>query len=731
MAAVGIAALAVRLAYLAGLSGSPFFLVLVGDGREYDAWAQRIAAGAWLGSGAFFQSPLYPYLMAVLYAVAGHRLWLVRLAQSAGGAGACVLLCDAGRSFVGRRAGLAAGALLAVYPEALFFDGLIQKASLDLLLMALFLALAGRYLCRPRAHTVVALGAALGLVMLNRENARVLFPLLAGWLWVAFPAAPRRLRAQRIGLMAIGTLIVLLPVAVRNAAVSGEWFVSTSQGGYNFYLGNHAGANGSFEPLVPGHGNVTAERDDSRRLAEQAEGRPLTDGEISNFWFRQAFTFIRAHPGRWLALTGRKLLMVVNAGEFSDTDSIQEYARYSAILRLLRWFNFGVLLAGAAAGLWWTRQAWRRLWLLYATAATLLLSVVAFYVYSRYRYPVVPALLLFDGAAIAAIPQMVRAPRRAMATLAVTAAVALLTCIPLTEVVDITHLNVGNELVQEGRAAEAVPILRQAVAICPADPAAHFGLGVALARSGAVAASVDELAQAARMGPPDAKTLAALGASLSAVGRADEARAVFERAVAIDPASPQARTNYAAALWAAGAHDAAVAQYGEAAKLNPQDAGAQNNLAVALQQTGQLAEAIPHYYAAIALNPADGDARSNLALALADDGRSEAAVGQFREAIRLDPQSFAIHSNFGDLLARLGNEPAASVEYEAAFRTAASNVPNVLTVIPRLARAYAATGQRDRAMALLTQGRLLATQAGETSVAKELASLQGQIRNSR
>lgn len=38
--AIGIAALALRLTYLAELSHSPFFSVLIGDGQEYDAWAQ-------------------------------------------------------------------------------------------------------------------------------------------------------------------------------------------------------------------------------------------------------------------------------------------------------------------------------------------------------------------------------------------------------------------------------------------------------------------------------------------------------------------------------------------------------------------------------------------------------------------------------------------------------------------------------------------------------------------
>ena len=40
--------------------------------------------------------------------------------------------------------------LLAVYPPRIFFDGLIQKSSLDLFLVTLLLALLGEFLHKPR-----------------------------------------------------------------------------------------------------------------------------------------------------------------------------------------------------------------------------------------------------------------------------------------------------------------------------------------------------------------------------------------------------------------------------------------------------------------------------------------------------------------------------------------------------------------------------------------------------
>ena len=75
------AALVVRLAHWWAVRDEPFFAWLAMDSQEYDRWAQGIAAGDWLGSQVFFQAPLYPYALGALYAVFGHHLAAVYLAQ--------------------------------------------------------------------------------------------------------------------------------------------------------------------------------------------------------------------------------------------------------------------------------------------------------------------------------------------------------------------------------------------------------------------------------------------------------------------------------------------------------------------------------------------------------------------------------------------------------------------------------------------------------------------------
>ena len=70
-------ALALRLLYLADVSGQPFFTAPIVDQASYDRWAAAIAAsGDWLGQEPFYQDPLYPYFLAVIYKIFGRHLVL-------------------------------------------------------------------------------------------------------------------------------------------------------------------------------------------------------------------------------------------------------------------------------------------------------------------------------------------------------------------------------------------------------------------------------------------------------------------------------------------------------------------------------------------------------------------------------------------------------------------------------------------------------------------------------
>ena len=612
LALVFLVALIIRLIHVWQLSGAPVFVHLMGDSRGYDEWAQRVAAGDWLGSGVFYQAPLYPYVIGTLYALFGRDLLFVRLVQAVVGAGSCALVAAAGMKWFGRRPGIVSGLLLAAYAPAIFFDALIQKSVLDgLLVAALLLALAVREdsgVGRP-----VLSGVLLALLVLSRENAIAWLPVVVMTVWVR---SRRRLPSTLVAVAA--TVLVLAPVAVRNLAVGGELHLTTSQVGPNFYIGNSASATGTYVPLKPDRGSFEHERQDATDIAEASVGRRLRASEVSSYWLRQGLDWIQADPGAWFRLTGRKLLLLLNGTEAADTEDIATHAEWSIPLRVTATFlHFGALAPLAFLGMWLTRRRWREFWPLYALSGVFALSVIGFYVMDRYRYPLIPVLVLFAGPAVveavAYWKTHARWDRAGMVLLFVT---ALIVCNwPLqssTDMQAVTHYNIGIALVEAHQEDQAEVQYRTAIALQPALAGPHTNLGGLLGARGNRAEALSQCREAVRLGPDSSSAHVNLGVVLGSLGKTDEAVAALTRALELDPRNADAHYNLAKAFMALGQTEPAMDHLRETIRLQPSRSQAYNNLGVLLCSEGHLTEGIEQLRTAVRLDPASREAAANL-----------------------------------------------------------------------------------------------------------------------
>jgi len=650
LAGVWFIALAIRLLYIWQISYAPFFDLRLGDAESYHLWARRIAHGDWLGQGVFYQAPLYPYFLAIVYRLFGDHVTTVRLVHAVIGSASCALVARAGMTLFGCR-GAIAGLLIAIYPTALFLDSLLEKSVLVTLLTAALVAVIAGARDRITAVRHLWIGIILGLLALTRENALLLIVPVA-W-WVRSVSTWRMVR-----LMVLGVAIVLLPVALRNLAIGGEFQLTTSQLGPNFYIGNHIGATGTYEALVEAHGSAADEREDATRLAEQASGRRLTAGEVSRYWLRRSLDDIRSQPLDWLALVSRKFALALNALETADTESQDVYAEWSWLLRVLSPFNFGVLLGVAAFGIALTANAWRRIWFLHAIAVTYTLSVAAFYVFARYRFPIAVMLTIFAAGGLAvAFDVFVRsgprsAPRASTLRIALIAAAASIgfAYLPvaderaaravhyfdigatlarngagegeamrfyeraLAEVpgMPAAESGLGTLLVETGRPAEAIPHFRTALAAWPDHFEARYNLGLALARTGAAEEAAGELTLALGARPDDVDMLAALAKVQLTLDQPEAALQHYQQAIALRPDHVAAIVGSGVALATMGRADEALARFRRALDLDPANADAHNNLGGALANAGRVAEAVPHFERAVELAPRDENARRNL-----------------------------------------------------------------------------------------------------------------------
>ena len=237
-------------------------------------------------------------------------------------------------------------------------------------------------------------------------------------------------------------------------------------------MGNNPHANGLCQPLRAWRSGPEYERQDAIDLAENAMGRKLSPAEVSHYWFNKAAEFIRTEPGAWLRLLARKWWLTWNAREVMDTDNIEVYYEQSRVLRVLGCvLHFGVLAPLAMLGAWLTRREWRRLWVLYGTVGLLVASSAVFFVFARYRFPVVPVLALFAGAGIVELLRILRARQGRTLVLAVllttATAVAANWPVDIGEQLATSHYNFGAAFRRQGRTPEAIDQYRRALQVEP------------------------------------------------------------------------------------------------------------------------------------------------------------------------------------------------------------------------------------------------------------------------
>jgi 4-amino-4-deoxy-L-arabinose transferase-like glycosyltransferase len=538
-------AFALRLAHWWAVRHQPFFAWLAMDSQEYDRWAREIAAGDWLGSQVFFQAPLYPYLLAVLYVLFGRSLDAVYLVQIALAVAGCWALYRAGREMAGEKAGLGAALLAAIYGPFLFYDVQLLKespavAATSFLLWALAAARA-----RPGTGRWLVAGALLGILALLRENALLLVPFLLPLAWTREGRGPAFVR--RGGALVAGLALVLLPVAVRNGLVGGSFLPTTSQGGVNFYIGNNPQADGTYQPIVPGKQIPALERREPARLAEQAAGRRLTAGEVSRYWLGRSLAWVRREPGAFARLQMRKLGMFWSWYEWPDAVDYYHVKTLSPVLRLPL-LEFGGVVLLALAGLALARRR------LGAFAPVLLftlgwmLSTVVFFLFSRYRLPVVPALLVLGGVTLAGMAEAARAGNwRRTAALAAIALTALLLpqAVGYEPRMDLVEYNLGRLYDEQGRPEAAREHYKAAFVLNPKDFLACLNLGNLAARQGDWATALRFYQRAAALEPRSDDAESNQGGVFLALGDLAQAEAHLDRALALNPQNLPALQNQA------------------------------------------------------------------------------------------------------------------------------------------------------------------------------------------
>lgn len=405
------------------------------DEEAYWQVASSLAAGDGLVDEFGYRAtymPGYPAFLAPFTGLPKAMFWarLVQAVLGAWVAPAVALLAvqwwrllRGGSAAPGRTLAWMAGGLVAVDPFLIFFSGLLLTETLFAALLVSAWALVplrarraerapvlyvgagclwwACVMLRPSALVLVVLATVAAIWVIRRHRPETgCVPGASDLHWRGTGSAPVPGGREAGGpsnvpaagaagarwtplLMLVVVAVGLLPWAMRNQRVIGEWRWLTTRGGISLYDGLHPGASGA---------------SDLAHTRDLPEIRNVDERTWDAHFRARAWASVRADPMRAVRLAGVKLLRT-----WSLVPNVEAYRRGPAAVLSAVWMSG--LLVLAAVG-WWVHRRSVVAWgLLLLPVLTFTLLHMVFVGSVRYRVPVMPMIVVLSAAGAVALLQ--------------------------------------------------------------------------------------------------------------------------------------------------------------------------------------------------------------------------------------------------------------------------------------------------------------------------------------
>jgi tetratricopeptide (TPR) repeat protein len=703
-------ALIPRLIALFDLTDSPVFLQPVLDEETYHQTALQIASGDVIGSRAFWQAPLYPYFLGLIYAVVGVNIFAAKLIQILLSAINCYLLFRLSERVFDRRvAWLAFGIAVFFGPFIFFATSLLAPTLINLLTLAALLLLTSYSEDRSNIKILLA-GFLLGLAQIGHGMMVAFVPFVVLWMLLSDHNIARiRNALPAVGLLLAGFISVVIVTAVRNYAVEDELVLVSANFGANFYLGNH-----------PNYDSTTAIRPGlewDEFIQEAASEGAVTPGQSSSYFSDKAWSNIANDPVAFIGLLFKKAHLLLAGDEIKRNIDIYHFGGYSLLLQMLTWqsilkFPTGLILPLAITWvLVWpftkgSMSTSRALLLMFALSQAA--AILLFFVSTRYRLPIMIPATIFASALIWQCIDLVKSREFLKLGYVAVPLIGMTVCCNLPRY-DRSNRDLAENAFYEGLATsragdlegalrkyeealslrpdypmalynislihrrlgheqEAQDALDELVTRNPNSFMAHLIAGKARLDNGNFAAAESELKSALRINPRSAEALVNLGHLYRTMKDTTQAMSVLRSALSINPKSYKAYNQIGALYYEKGDLINAEANFREAYRLNGTYVSALNNLATVLSSRNRIDEAERLLVRANFVDPTDVSVLLNLGSVKLRKKHAKEALNLFDSAVSLAPRMPQAHHYRGVALASLGQLNEARAAFREALR---------------------------------------------------------------
>jgi 4-amino-4-deoxy-L-arabinose transferase-like glycosyltransferase len=337
----------------------------------------------WWGGPRFHQEPLYPYLIAATYAVAGPDVRWVFAWQALLGVLSNLLVYVIARRHFGELAGLVAGLLAVLCGSLLFFDLVLLRTTPTVFATLALVYLVGVAWEQGSWAWWLAVGLACGAALLLQTT---FLPFVLGTL-VAVACrcwGQWRTLASRGAALVAGLAMVVSPAVARNIAVGVRPLALSSVAAVVYAWSNFR----DFDPMT----GFTAPNEQLAQIMGASHGEFLPTVAAT----------LRTHPtvGSYVALLGRKLGVLWNWYELPNNANFYYYRLHAQTLRLAC-IGFPLVAALGAVGALLILPKYRARWPLLLMLLTGLAPMLVFYPLARFRTPSLALLMPLAGFTLA------------------------------------------------------------------------------------------------------------------------------------------------------------------------------------------------------------------------------------------------------------------------------------------------------------------------------------------
>lgn len=478
------AAVILRIAHFASGLNDPYLHFRVGDEQYYHEWALQIAQGQLARGSSFFTAPLYAYFLGTIYSLGVQDIAFVRLLNVLLGIGATYLIFCIARNMLTQGTALLAPLIFALCAVPLFYESFPEKTTLVIFLTALSFFLMSRAIDGEELVPWLWSGIAAGLASLAHTLLLVFVPAVGLHLFLGL--ANKKFALKAFLAFCVGVLLTLSPATIHNYLQDSDFVLVSSNGGQNFYAGNHSGnLTGKYTSPPFSVANIRFEEENYKKEAERRTGKKLLPSEVSRYWYRQGVVEMLDQPILSLIRLWRKFRWSIGQEEVTDSRTFDFYRERMPVLRFPLVRFGGVAFLGILGCIMAFQD--KRFLIFSAFLLFFCLGISLHFVYGRYRLPLLIPLSILSALALSQFVALVRQRRRHMLAIVLFAALPTAWLVfgrvlPSSQVSFFPdYYNQGNRYYNLGMFDLAIAEYEKALSVRPGDHPGVQGLIIGLA----------------------------------------------------------------------------------------------------------------------------------------------------------------------------------------------------------------------------------------------------------